>query len=272
MAPISVGSKFQDLGFLEDEDVVVGQAVHRGAESIGLAALAAEEVALGAPPPAPLDEAAVHQLRIVEAHHPPAPGRGDGVGDGEARDADVGPGARARAAQQGVAQHVAGVLDDEEAVTVGDVANHVPVRAVADQVGGEDRLRARAHHLLDAAHVDLVAGLVHVDEGRHHARPHHGGDVGREGEHRGDDLVAGLQVEEVEGEVDGGGTGVHHHAVALGHQLGHPRLELAHLVADHESAVLQEVDDGVDLLLSMVTAGRSDLSHAATVLRSRPEW
>ena len=80
---------------------------------------------------------------------PPVPGRGDDVRQREAREADVGAGAGRRAAQR-EPERVAGVLDDLQAVAVGDRADRVPVGRVADEVRREDRLGARADHLLDA--------------------------------------------------------------------------------------------------------------------------
>ena len=61
------------------------------------------------------------------------------------------------------------------------------------EVRGEDRLRARPDHLLDARRVDLVRVGLDVDEHGHDPRLHHRRDVGGERERGRDDLVAGLQ-------------------------------------------------------------------------------
>jgi hypothetical protein len=83
-----------------------------------------------------------------------------------------------------------------------------------------------------------------------------GGDVGGERERRGDDLVAGRQVEQVDGEAQRRGPGVDHHAVPLGQQVGHAGLEGGDRLADLEVARPQDLDDGLDLLVVVDPSGR----------------
>ena len=134
----------------------------------------------------------------------------------------------ARAAQVRV-EHVAAVLDHEQAVRVGDGADGVPVGAVADEVRREDRLGARADHLLDLVDVDLVRVGLDVDERGHDAVAHERRDVARERQRRRDHLVAGLAAEQVDRQPQRRRAGVHHHAVRLGQQLGAAPLELGDL-------------------------------------------
>ena len=164
---------------------------------------------------------------------PPLTRGGDRVTAGEARDRDVGARAGARAAQVRV-EHVAAVFDDEQAVAIGDGADGVPVGAVADEVGREDRLRARADHRLDAVDVDLQRVGLDVDERGDDAVAHERRDVARERERRRDHLVAGLAAEQVDGEPQRRRAAVHHHRVLLGEQLRAAPLELRHLGTDGE--------------------------------------
>ena len=62
-----------DERFLEDEDVVVSEAVDGRAEPVALPAFASEQVALRATPPATLHQAAIVELRVVEGDQAPAP-------------------------------------------------------------------------------------------------------------------------------------------------------------------------------------------------------
>jgi hypothetical protein len=70
-------------------------------------------------------------------------------------------------------------------VAVGDRADRVPVRAVADQVRREDRARLGPDRRLDPRDVDLVGVGLDVDE--------HGHEPGR--------TIGAMSVENVSGEV-----------------------------------------------------------------------
>ena len=120
---------------VEDEQVVVlERRPSMVREEPAVHALAgAEELDLRAPSPAPQQQRPVGHVVVVEADHPAGAGRGDDVREGETGEADVGPGTGRRAAQ-GEAERVAGVLDDLQAVGVGDRPDAIPVGGVADQV------------------------------------------------------------------------------------------------------------------------------------------
>jgi hypothetical protein len=127
--------------------------------------------------------------------------------------------ARARAGCEPRVEHVAAVFDHQQTMTVGDLADAIPVGTVADEIGREDRARARRDHLLDAVHVDLERVGLHVDESGDDPRLHQRRHVGRERHDRRDHLVAGLAADQVDREPDRGRPRVHHHAVLLGEQL-----------------------------------------------------
>ena len=136
---------------------------------------------------------------------------------------------------------------------VGDGADAVPVGAVADEVGGEDRLGAGREHRLDGVDVDVVGVGLHVDERGHDAGAHERCDVGGEGDRGGDHLVAGLAPEQLDREVQRGGTRVAHDPVPLAEVLGHALLERLHVLADAQRrrTAAQNFDDGLDLLLAV---------------------
>ena len=77
-ADSSDGSKFQpDL--VEDEQVVVLDAVEVAEEAIAQALAAPNSCDLAAPAPAPQQQAAIGQRLVVEAHHSAGAGGGDDV-------------------------------------------------------------------------------------------------------------------------------------------------------------------------------------------------
>ena len=140
---------------------------------------------------------------------------------------------------------------DLQPVRVGDRADAVPVGHVADQVRDEDRARARADHRLDRVDVDVVGVGLDVDEHRHEPGAHDRRDVGGERDRRRDDLVAGLQPEQLDREIQRRRARVAHHAPALAEQLGDALLERAHVLADAQRlrTAAQHRDDRVDLAL-----------------------
>ena len=127
---------------------------------------------------------------------------------------DVAARAGRRAAQRR-AEAVAGVFDDLQFVRSAIVADAVPVGAVADEVGREDGSGARPDRGLDRVDVDLVRVGFDVDEHGHEPGADHRRDVGRERDRRRDDLVAGLEAEQLDGEVERRRTGVDHDAAPL---------------------------------------------------------
>ena len=68
--------------------------------------------------------------------------------------------------------------------------------------------------------IDLERVGRDVDERRHQTGAHHRRDVGGERHRRRDDLVAGLEPEHLDGQVQRRAAGVAHHAAALAEQLG----------------------------------------------------
>ncbi len=137
-----------------------------------------------------------------------------------------------RRAPQREPERVAGVLDHLQAVAVGDRPDAVPVRGVADQVRGEDRLGPRPDHRLDRVDVDLERVRGDVDEHRHQTGSQDRGDVGGERDRRGDDLVAGFEAEHLDREVERRAAGVAHDAAALAEQLGDALLHRLDVLAD----------------------------------------
>ncbi len=249
-------------GVLEQEDHVVGRAVGQRAEAIasgiGGTLFAPEQVALGMTTPASPHQRLVEPLRVVDGEHAALARGGDRVTTREARHRDVGSSSRARAAQVRV-EHVAAVFHDEQAVAIGDGADGIPVGAVADEVGRQDRLRARTDHRFDGVDVDLQCLGIDVDERGDDAVAHERGDVAREGQWRRDHLVAGLAAEEVDREPQRRGSAVDHHRVLLGEELGAAPFELRDFGTDGKTAgCLEHAHDGVDLALVVHRPGFGD--------------
>ena len=109
---------------------------------------------------------------------------------------------------------------DLQVVSVGDRADAIPVGDVADQVRDEDRPGARADHRLDRVDVDVVGVGLDVDEHRDESGAHDRRDVGRERDRGGDDLVAGLESEQLDREVQRRRPRVAHDAAAFAEELG----------------------------------------------------
>ena len=134
---------------------------------------------------------------------------------------DISSGASALASLPGV-EHITGVLHYQQAAGVGNGADGVPIRAVATQIRGEDRLGTRPDHGLDASVVKLVciSGDIHKDG--YQTRLHHGGYVGGERQRRGDDLVASLKLEKIHRYAQSRRAAVDHESVLLGQERGGP--------------------------------------------------
>jgi hypothetical protein len=139
--------------------------------------------------------------------------------------------------------------------------------AVSGEVRREDRLRARREAALDPIDVDLEGVGCDVDEDGHEPAAHHRRDVGREGEGRGDDLVARFEAEQLDREVERRRARVAHHAAPLPEGCRDEALHLAHVLADahRRRAAAQHRRDRRDLLL-VVDAARVFDAHA--VLRA----
>ena len=102
--------------------------------------------------------------------------------------------ARATAAE-GRPVGLAGVLDDDQAVAVGDRLDHVHVGHEAEQVDRADRPGSRRDRRLDPLRVDQVRVGLDVDEDRRGARVQDRVGRGRERVRDGDDLVARLEAD-----------------------------------------------------------------------------
>jgi hypothetical protein len=193
---------------------------------------------------------------------------------GEARDRDVRAGAGARASQPAI-QYVAAVFDDGEPVRVGDLTDVVPVGHVADEVGRQNCAGTRPDHLLDPVDVHLIRVRLDVDERGHDPRLHERRNVGGKREHRGDDLVSGRELEQVDRQTQRGRPRVDHHAVAFGEQVSDSVLEVVDVGADREIGAAQRADDRLDLAFVVDGArigqppARRPRRHARQAKRSR---
>ncbi len=154
---------------------------------------------------------------------------------------------------------------------VGQRPQGVPVGRVADEVGHQDRLRAVGDGRVDEGRRRRCRCRLDVDEGGHGAGPHQRGHVGGEGQHRGDDLVPGLELEEGGGQLEGRGAGVAHDPPALARQRGDLPLEGADVAPDAEGRgpAPQHLDDGGDLLLVVDAAGVGDPACHGSRLKTR---
>ncbi len=85
---------------------------------------------------------------------------------------------------------------------------------------------------LDRVDIDVVGVGLDVDEHRDESGADDRRDVGREGDRRGDDLVAGFESEELDREIQRRRAGVAHDAPAFSEELGDTLLEGAHVLAD----------------------------------------
>ena len=96
------------------------------------------------------------------------------------------------------------------------------------------------------------------------------GYVGRKRDRRCDDLVARLQAQELDGQIERGRARVAHDPAALAEQRRHLALELSDVAPDAQrgSPAPQHGDDGVDLLVVVDAAGIFDApSHFGQVTR-----
>ena len=98
------------------------------------------------------------------------------------------------AALVGRAVGLGGVLDDLEAVGMGNGIDLVHRGALAVEVHGHDGLRARGHGGLDAGGVDVVAFERRLDQHGRCARVADGQHRGDKGVGRGNDLVPGADA------------------------------------------------------------------------------
>ena len=144
---------------------------------------------------------ALGEDRVVGGHRAAFAGRAEVLAGVEPEAAEASHRAGAAAAVVG-AVRLRRVFDDRDAVAVGDREDGVHRRRLAVEMDRQDRLGARRDRRLESSRVEGAPPQVDVDEDRPRAdvadRPG-GGDEGHR--HR-DHLVAGTDVEGVEGEVE----------------------------------------------------------------------
>ena len=109
---------------------------------------------------------------------------------------------------------LAGVFDDRQAVSRGDLGERVHVHRLPVQVHGHDRGGARRDRGPDGSGVHETVALEAVHEDRRGADVAHGLGGGDEGVGRHDDLVAGTHSSGDQRQLDGVGAGAHPHRVA----------------------------------------------------------
>ena len=104
------------------------------------------------------------------------------------------------------ADRLTGILDDGQAMAVGDVHQIGQRSRVAEDVDDLDRLGARRDGGLDRCRVHVERLRVHLDEHRRRAREQDGVCRRHERERRHDDLVPRTKAEGVEARVQAGGA------------------------------------------------------------------
>ena len=124
-----------------------------------------------------------HLLVRVEGEGPRAPERPD------------------RPASQGRADRLAGVVDQQQAVSVGDLLDRVPVGRVPEHVDDHDGLRPIGDPSLEVGGVEVVRVGLDVDEDRRGPLEEEGVGARRERERRHQDLVARTDAERLDDQV-----------------------------------------------------------------------
>ncbi len=117
----------------------------------------------GGPTPGSQQQAATGHGLIVETQHPAIASRVDDMRAVEARRADVRsrPGAGSAESR---AQRVGTVLDHDQVVPIGDVADPVPIGQSCRSGRDHHRPCPAADHGLDRAFVDIIGSGAHVDK------------------------------------------------------------------------------------------------------------
>ena len=123
--------------------------------------------------------------------------------NGKAGDGDI----RARrrlAPTQTAAQGVGGVMHQHQIVTVGDVAELVPVAYPSHQVGHQHGAGVPRDDILHGVLQDLVVAKPHIHKHRLAADLVNAGHIGGEGQRRGDDFGPRGQVQQTHRNQQGG--------------------------------------------------------------------
>ena len=150
-----------------------------------------------------------------------------------------------------------GVLDDDEAAIVGDAAQRPHVGELAVEVHRQDPARAGADRSAHAVRIDQARRRLDVDEDRRGAGEQHGVRGGRKRHRRGDDLVAGANVERAQGDEQSHGARVRAHdsgrlgaAAAADQKSAHLVLERGDLRAKGEEERIEHAAERGGLLLA----------------------
>ena len=179
--------------------------------------------------------------------------------------AGVAEGAQVLGGEEGEAAHVAdraaaaalvlgadglgAILDDRDMAAPGDLHDGIHVGHLAEEVNGQDGLGARCDGRLDFMRVDVEGQGVDVDENGLGVEAVDDAGRGEEREGRGDDFVAGADVQGHEGDeqsVRAGGDADGMGGAGIG---GHGLLEFLDFGAHDEIlGVADVVDDGPDLV------------------------
>ena len=158
------------------------------------------------------------------------------------------------------AMGLAGILDHDQAVAIGNRPDHVHVRDEAEQVDRADRPRPGGDGLLDLRGIDQVRVRLDVDEDRVGAGREDRVGGRREGVADRDHLVAGLEADAGEDRHQGQRAVAHRDRVLHADVLGPAGLELGDLLALGQHPALEDLGDRIDLFLADV--GTGDRDHA----------
>src|ERR1700712_4633806 len=126
------------------------------------------------------------------------------------------------------ADRAGGVLDDRQAVTVGEQGEGVHVGGQADLVHRHDRFGATGDRPLGGGRVEVAGGGIDVGEDRGPAALPDRVGGGDEGERGDDHLVAGADPGDVERELQGGRAVGRRDRLGGAHTGGEGALELFH--------------------------------------------
>src|SRR5439155_12328720 len=143
-----------------------------------------------------------------------------------------------------------GVLDDVDAVLLGDVVDRVDVAGEPDLVDRHDRLRLLGDALLDVVRVDVERARVDLAEDGRRARVQDGVRRGDERERGHDDLIARADARGRQGEVQTRGARRRRDTVLRADVRRDRLLELGHLRALRHPAAADRFERRARLLLA----------------------
>jgi hypothetical protein len=150
-----------------------------------------------------------------------------------------------------------GVLDELEAVAIGDRAQRRHVRRLAVEVDRDDRPGARADRVLDELRGDVPGHRVDIDRDGRRPRLRDAEPGGDERVARDDDLVAGADPEAAQQQVQRVEAAADADAVRDAAQRRELVLEGVDLVAEDEATGAHDAVPGrVELVAKLVVGGR----------------